>query len=315
MIAALQSPLANSTNATLIDRPDPTIRDYLAEVVAQASTSDVIFTHSLRDQNKPIVSSDKINTATNLTAELKGSSLQVSEQTILKVSWGVHMGKAEALILLAKSSQIPVPEVLSVYTISNIRFILLSNINSQILGSCMDSMSLEDISAISRQLKAYIFNWRVFRSSFLGIRGITGQQKKHGPFGSFEQYKHGIVEALRASRPNEGAWYDQEEALKQKILTAFLDLINEQLTSTTLETLTHGGLHPGNIMVKIGVITGIIDWGDSGYSVPEREFFAAKRIAMDEPWAKIIDECILFFPEQYVLMDEVDWSMMRYSPI
>ncbi|KAI9375772.1 kinase-like protein [Aspergillus egyptiacus] len=277
------------------ERPDPTIRGYLAEIVARAPTSDVMFTDSLRDKNKPIISPDQFHAATDLTAELKGGSniLQVSEHTILKVGWRVHMGEAEALILLAERSQIPVPEVLSAYTINDIGFILMTKIDGQPLGSCMDRMSPEELSAISRQLKAYIREWCAFSSSFLGsVGGNTG------PFDSFEQYKHGIVEALRASRPNDGVWSDEEEALRQKILTASPALAD------TLGVLTHGDVHPGNIMVKDGVITGILDWGDSGYSVPEREFFAAKRIAMDELWAEMIDEC-----------NTVDRSMMRYSPV
>jgi hypothetical protein len=282
-----------------------------------------MFTDSLRDKNKPIISPDQFNAATDLTAELKGGSkiLQVSEHTILKVGWRVHMGEAEALVLLAERSQIPVPEVLSAYTINDIGFILMTKIDGQTLGSCMDSMSPEELSAISRQLKAYILEWRAFSSSFLGsVSGGPCQDiifqhpwdyrstRKYGPFDSFEQCKHGIVEALRASRPN-GVWYDEEEALLQKILTASPPLAD------TLGVLTHGDVHPGNIMVKNGVITGIIDWGNSGYSVPEREFFAAKRIAMDERWREMIDECIPFFAEQCALMDEVDQSMMRYSPI
>lgn len=237
------------------------------------------------------------------------------------------MGEAEALILLVERSQIPVPEVLSAYTISDIGFILMTKIDGQTLGSCMDSMSPEDLSAIAHQLRTYILELRAFGSSFLGSVGggpcqdIIFQHPwdyrsagKYGPFDSFEQYKHGVVEALRASRPNYDAWYDEEEALKQKILTASPALTGEQST-TALGVLTHGDVHPGNIMVKNRVITGILDWGDSGYSVPEREFFAAKRIAMDGCWAEMIDKCIPFFAEQYALMDEVDRSMMRYSPV
>ncbi|KAL2854618.1 hypothetical protein BJX68DRAFT_232093, partial [Aspergillus pseudodeflectus] len=44
-------------------------------------------------------------------------------------------------------------------------------IGGQTLGSCMDSMSPEELSAISRQLKAYILEWRAFSSSFLGSVG------------------------------------------------------------------------------------------------------------------------------------------------
>ncbi|KAL4884104.1 hypothetical protein BJY04DRAFT_182864 [Aspergillus karnatakaensis] len=232
------------------------------------------------------------------------------------------MGEAESLILLAERPQIPVPRVLSAYTINDIGFILMTKIDGQTLGSCIDSMSAEELCAISNQLKGYIHEWRAFGSSFLGSVGGGPCQdiifrhpwdyrskRKYGPFYSFEQYKHGVVEALVASRPDGGGWYDEEEALRQEILTASPPLAD------TLGVLTHGDVHPGNIMVKNGAITGILDWGDSGYSVPEREFFAAKRIAMDECWARMIDECIPFFAEQCALMDKVDRSMIRLFPV
>lgn len=143
------------------------------------------------------------------------------------------MGEAEALILLGERSQIPVPEVLSAYTINDIGFILMAKIDGQTLGLCMDTMPPEELFAISRQLKAYILEWRAFSSSFLGSVGGGPCQdiifhhpwdyrstRKYGPFDSFEQYKHGIVEALRASRPNDGVWYDEDEALSQEILAA-----------------------------------------------------------------------------------------------
>jgi aminoglycoside phosphotransferase (APT) family kinase protein len=71
----------------------------------------------------------------------------------------------------------------------------------------------------------------------------------------------------------------------------------------------------GNIIIKDGSIVGIVDWGEAGYSLPEREFFAAKRIALDDSWVEIIDHAVPFLPEEYELMDEVDRSMMRYFPV
>ncbi|KAL4808967.1 kinase-like domain-containing protein [Aspergillus unguis] len=312
--------------------PDASVLEYIVSIVSQASTSDVIFTPSLRTQSRPTVSPDELNSATDLTAPLKGGSnmLQLSsDSTFLKVGWRVHMGEAEALIFLARNSTVPVPLVLSAYTIGDLGFIHMEKVPGQTLGSCMDGLPVDDLSAIARQLKGYIAEWRAFRSSFIGsvgggpCRDIIFRHpwdyrstRTYGPFDSFEAYKAGVVEAFRASRPNANVWYEDEEALKEKILASSLPLVDGRpITSSTLGLLTHGDLHPGNIMVKDGAITGILDWGESGYSVPEREFFAAKRICMDEKWSGMIDECIPLFDKEYQLMDEVDRSMMRYSPI
>ncbi|PYI03901.1 kinase-like protein [Aspergillus sclerotiicarbonarius CBS 121057] len=231
------------------------------------------------------------------------------------------MAEAEALILLAAKTNVPVPKVLSAYMMGDVGFILMTKIEGELLASCLETMSPEELQGIARQLESYILEWRELGNSFLGT--VTGgpcqdilfrhpwdykSSKQYGPFQSFTSYKHAVVEALRLSRP-EGVWYEKEEKLMERILS-----FGDERTPN-LGVMTHGDLHPGNILIKDGLVSGVVDWGEAGFSLPERESFAANRIAMDPAWVEMIHACIPSFPEENELWDEVDRSMMRYSPV
>ncbi|KAL3456876.1 hypothetical protein BJX64DRAFT_269805 [Aspergillus heterothallicus] len=247
--------------------PDTRFYDYLAELTAPPAP--VVFTRSLCENNTPVVTIAEIRSAKDLTPERKTNAkiLQVSESTVLKVGWRVSMTEAEALILVAAKTSEPVPKVLSAYTIGDIGFILMSKVEGKLLSACIDDMMLENRHAIADQLKAHVQEWRALHSSFLGsvdggpCRDILFRHpwdykstKQYGPFDTLEKYNLGLVEALRSSRPD-GVWYEKEEALKERILS------QSNRTLITLGALTHGDLHPGNIIIRDGSISGIVDWG------------------------------------------------------
>ncbi|KAL2796017.1 kinase-like protein [Aspergillus keveii] len=233
------------------------------------------------------------------------------------------MSEAEALMFVAARTRVPVPEVFSAYTIGDVGFILMRKVEGELLSSCIESMTPEGRRVAADQLKMYVRAWRILGSTFLG--SVEGgpcpdilfnhpwdykSTKRFGPFDTLEQYNLGLVKVLRSSR-SKSIWYEKEEALKEKILSSTA----ERTSLIPLGALTHGDLHMGNIIIKDGSITGIVDWGEAGYSLPEREFFAAKRIALDDSWLEMFNHAVPCLPDKYELMDEVDRSMMRYSPI
>ncbi|KAK2754417.1 hypothetical protein FQN54_007061 [Arachnomyces sp. PD_36] len=298
--------------------PDGTLVGYLAGIIAQPA----VFTTSLREQDRLKLSIDELNSAIDMTPDCESHSkiLQISETAVLKVGWDVKMGEAEALILVAAKTKVPVPRVLSAYTIGEIGFILMSKVEGETLYSYLDSMSPEELQVIFSQLKSYVLEWRKLDSSFIGSVGYGPCQdilfqhprdyksrKQYGPFNSFEDYKLGVIDALRSSRPA-GVWGEKEQALKERILSFPDD------GSTRPGVLTHGDLHPGNIIVKDGLVSGIIDWGAAGYSPPERELFEAKR-TLDKFWIEKIHSFIPILPKKYELWEDVDRSMMRYAPL
>ncbi|GAD96226.1 hypothetical protein NFIA_007710 [Paecilomyces variotii No. 5] len=171
----------------------------------------------------------------------------------------------------------------------------MDKIDGKTLSSCWKYLSPNERYSIVQQLQSHVLEWRKLRSSFLGSVDAL-PPKQYGPFQSLE-YKHAVAEALRLSRPD-GVWGEAEEMLKEQILSYDAD------GSISPGVMTHGDLRPGNILIQDGVVSGIIDWGETGYSLPEREFFSAKRIAIDKIWMKMIDHFIPSFQEEYKLWDK-----------
>ncbi|KAL3480414.1 kinase-like protein [Aspergillus californicus] len=303
--------------------PEGTIVDYVAELLA--NSPDIVFTTSLQESDCPVVTADQLRSATILNPRTLSANeiFQITESTVLKVGWRVRMSEAEALILVADKTNVPVPKVLSAYTIGDLGFILMSKIEGDTLGSHEDSLSTEQFESIIHQLKSHVLEWRTLRSPYLGsvdggpcediifrhIWDANAPPKDYGPFQSLEDYKLGIIEAVRLSRPP-NYWTEAEEELKERILSYSIEN-----AASDLGVLTHGDLHSGNIMVKDGSVTGIVDWGEAGYSLPEREFFGARRIAIDRHWIETIPHFIPELPEEYKLWDEVDRSMRIFSPV
>ncbi|OOF96366.1 hypothetical protein ASPCADRAFT_404904 [Aspergillus carbonarius ITEM 5010] len=122
-----------------------------------ADLSKVMFTDSLREQDKLVIPIDQIESAMNLPPHGLGGNmiLQISDTTVLKVGWRVKMAEAEALILLAAKTNVPVPKVLGAYMIGDIGFILMTKIEGKMLASCLETMSREELQAIARQLESH----------------------------------------------------------------------------------------------------------------------------------------------------------------
>ncbi|KAF5864825.1 hypothetical protein ETB97_006363 [Aspergillus alliaceus] len=87
--------------------------------------------------------------------------------SVLKVGWRVNMGEAEALVLVAAKTEVPVPKVLTAYTIGDIGF-LTSKIEGPTIASCWRTCPMRKLQVIARQLASYISKWRQLGSSFSG---------------------------------------------------------------------------------------------------------------------------------------------------
>jgi len=79
--------------------------------------------------------------------------------------------------------------------------------------------------------------------------------------------------------------------------------------------LTHGNLKKSKILVKDGVVTGIVDRGAAGYSIEEREDLEAKIRGSDLSWEEAVVGFVPAFPDKYALWEHVISRMIPYSGI
>lgn len=203
--------------------------------------------------------------------------LEINASTILKVGPMVQVGEAEALCLLRKTTSVPVPEVFNDYTIADIGFIFMSKIPGATLEQCWQDLTPDAKSSMVRQLDVFIQEWRQIEGPLFGSidggpcedilfqHSWDAESRRYGPFLTRREFNNkGVVEALRNSRPN-AQLTKRDEPLVNRILVSG--------AQDERRVFTHGDLHQSNIIGDGNVITGIIDWGATGYSISAREYF------------------------------------------
>ncbi|PLB44965.1 hypothetical protein P170DRAFT_270844 [Aspergillus steynii IBT 23096] len=285
--------------------------------VTTTSPDGVTFTPSLRDHPPPLVPADRIRQGLNICPHrLNGCFLlELDAATILKVGETVRMGEAEAMILVRNQTSVPVPRVFNAYVIAEIGFIVMEKIHGDELAETLPRAVKK---ALARELRGYIQQWRQLRGSFFGsVDGGPCQdvifkhpwenrEYDYGPFASREDFNIGMVEALRRSRPNLTLETDEDARFAEELL-----LSGAGQTETCI--FTHGDLDQSNIIVRDGKISGIIDWGVAGYSVPEREYFGLRWPTLDEEWRDLSTSILP--PDGYEYWKTVNREMMRYTCI
>lgn len=90
---------------------------------------------------------------------------------------------------------------------------------------------------------------------------------QYGPFLTRKVFNQGMVEALQNSRPNKRPT-EKDAPFAQELLASG--------SEEDIKVLTHGDLHPSNILGQDAMIRGIVHWGAAGYSILAREYFCLR---------------------------------------
>ncbi|KAK1142361.1 hypothetical protein N8T08_007913 [Aspergillus melleus] len=284
--------------------------------VTDAVTS-VKFTPSLRENPPPLVPVDRIRKGLNICPHrLNGCFLlELDVATILKVGETVRMGEAEAMILVRKQTSVPVPRVLNAYVIEEVGFIVMEKVPGDELAETLPRVVKE---SLARELRGYIQQWRQIRGPFFGTvdggpcqdvvfkHAWENKEYDYGPFTSRQEFNLGMVEALRKSRPNLTLETEEDTLFAE-------ELLGSGVGQTDTRVFTHGDLDQSNIMVRDGKISGIIDWGAAGYSVPEREYFGLRWPTLDLDWRELSTSILP--SDGYEFWKNVNREMMRYTCI
>lgn len=200
--------------------------------------------------------------------------------------------------------------------IGDIGFILMEKIPGVPLSKCWGDLPQSSMETITAQLRDYIQQWRKIEGTFFGTvdggpcedvifkhpREQTTYQ--YGPYQIRAEFNQGVVGALRNSRPNRKLT-NNDGVLVEKLLAS------GDNSQDGKKIFTHGDLHQSNIIVQDNAITGIVDWGVAGYSIPAREYFGLKWTALDENWERLLST--ILDDGEYDLLEEVNYSMMVYT--
>jgi aminoglycoside phosphotransferase len=220
--------------------------------------------------------------------------------------------------LLASKTSVPVPRVDRVGQRGDSGYILMSQIEGEPLADVWTSLPPNARASIIQDLRGYIHEWRALRGDYYGALGhqpcqdiffkhFPMRQKSkidYGPYKTRSEYNAGIKSALQMSRPP-GTIDKRDEALLHRIRSLKDPII----------VFTHGDFHLDNILVKEGKIFSILDWGTSGYSIKDREYYEARSRARNPEWKAALD--LMFTGEidmgTYSILEQLDKELVVYS--
>jgi aminoglycoside phosphotransferase len=289
-----------STNESL-----PSLSDQLGSTDAEPR---VIYSEDIGSPTI-ILDPEDLECAEDLCPNKMGARLvRADSNMVVKFGLGVRLAEAEALHLIAKKTTIAAPRLLSAYILDGTTYIVMSYEDGESLSSYWDRASEEAQQNVVTQLKGYVKQLREIEGDFIGGLDYSAcrdgifdagfgdyKQYSYGPYASEEQFNEGIVQALRNRLSPRARKMDPESAFST----------SEYILHQTVRSmkghkivLTHGDLHPENIIIRPDRTVVILDWGLAGYWPEYWEFY---RAMFNPPWRLSWDrEVEKFIPPYYV---------------
>ncbi|KAF2865072.1 kinase-like domain-containing protein [Massariosphaeria phaeospora] len=175
--------------------------------------------------------------------------------------------EARNLRFLKEKTTIPVPTVVLDYDHNDRNFIQTERIPGDTLDTVWASLSAAEKELIAKQTGDYLSQLRQLQSprmQSLGEQPLFSTFLFRDDFGE----PHG---PLSSDDELWAVWAPVLKDLPEKARSRF----RERMPSAEPYTFTHGDLSTGNIMVKDGNLTGILDWETSGYFPVWWEFTCA----------------------------------------
>lgn len=185
--------------------------------------------------------------------------------------------------LNSKSTTIPIPKIIRLSDPTDtFQFTLMERAQGDVLYNVYHTYTIEQRKSLAKQLGSYVRQWRQFTA--------PRAQKIHG-----EQLHDILVGRCRGTIPDckrigytNDEWIEhlspelrqglimEDETLKEDTprLEERLKELKATLPDCDTYVFTHGDLNLSNIIVKDGIITGIVDWERAGFypSWAERVF-------------------------------------------
>lgn len=217
----------------------------------------------------------------------------------LKVKTRETLRFSEAdLMHYAATHGILAPKVYGVYDIESsprARVMVSDRVPGAPLVEVWQSASQEDKDSYKAQLREQLKRMRECTQPFIGRVTKSGEpQPTHnvfdrlfgndlGPFQSEEEFDGWCLARVLMKTGH----------ISRRKWKRFIEQERRNASSGKF-VLTHGNLSPGNIIVKDGVITGIIDWGRGGFFPEYAEYAFAMELSpgIEEWWIPVLQEIL-----------------------
>lgn len=210
-----------------------------------------------------------------------------------------HQSEAN-LMHYAATHAVKAPRVLGVYDIETkpqARVMVSDRVPGRPLVELWQTATAVERASYKEQLREQIARMRECTQPFIGRLDDSGERictqnvfdtlcmTELGPFNDDEEFEEWVLaRAIRPlRRPNPISRYKWRKFVQRELRN-----------SSGRYVLTHCDLAPRNIMAQDGVITGIIDWGRSGFFPEYAEYAIAMELSpsIEEWWIPVLKEIL-----------------------
>jgi aminoglycoside phosphotransferase (APT) family kinase protein len=200
---------------------------------------------------------------------------------------GIRVSKHEADMMNIVKEVVPVPNVFGCYTLGNETIIEMEYIEGEILQNILPNLTNEQKQLLTEDLKSIISRMRQLTSY-----GTIGPVKNESlPIsGVYESERHlnqNLLDKLDKSMPQHNI-----NLIFSGALTEDHDIV-----------MTHGDLHPKNIIVRDYRIVAILDWECAGFYPEYWEYTKTlSSIQWNNVWVPIIHQALNPYPREFAVI-------------
>lgn len=326
-------PKPTEEKTTIQEKP----RDWVRERLDDINTASII--HPLSDRASALLQktseANGLSEETSLAASLKYLILQ--SERLFELSRGVVVKCSEDLVvkvfpdsrdlteyhnlqyLADHASDLPVPRLHGLAMLGSYRVMFMSYIPGVTLATAWPDLSHEAKLSVQKQLDHIFSRLRSLRQDDgLELGGVGGEGVKD--YRIMEIFAYQGITTARGFDELQFSAKHRASPCYVKLLRSFLEEQNSTLQGSVF---THGDLKKTNIMVERNpedanacVVTGVIDWEDSGFYPEYYECTTlsnGQSIMSDDDWYLYAPHCIspLRFPVRW-LVDRL-WGNLLWS--
>ncbi|KAL7275126.1 hypothetical protein RUND412_001945 [Rhizina undulata] len=255
---------------------------------------------------------ERLPEAVNLGAKRTRTVVKLDDIVVKRGKIKAARDEAELLSFIRRHTKIPVPEVLGIHDDeSSWSYLFMSYVEGERLQNQWTTMTDEMKSDIQCQLNSMMLELRRLEkppSQPLGslhyhvCRDAT-RHAREGPSACESEFIEFLLSAIRQTT------IKRRPALVHHVRTIFKELLGKEHGIV----LTHGDLHPRNIIVRDGKVVSILDWEMGGWYPEHWEYVKALHTVDwvdDGDWVLYLPQAIGKYNDEHcrmrVLEDVVD---------
>jgi Phosphotransferase enzyme family len=189
---------------------------------------------------------------------------------VVKYGRNIYPEEAAALDFVAKHTTIPSPSLLGYYEHAGKSYLFMSRMPGVLLEESIKELAPDQLQTISGELKLMADQLRRLRISDFEVEWYIGSLNR--------QPCRDLI--FSSNRKRSKGPFSSENEMYDNLITRWIDcVLDPPIPQSEIEfkrklygeisgselVFTHGDLVPHNIMVQDGHVTGIIDWGQSGW--------------------------------------------------